>query len=310
MAAQAALLAGRIERKHHRLRRAEAAFRQAIEREPGLIEAHKELVYIYGIQLRKREIDAEFKAISRLTALSHHDLFTWGLTHFTDWDPEIAGELQAAVETDPGDRYSRLALAMLLFDQPEMEGRVKELLAALPPDDPDAAALRVELELVHGRIEEAIALLEEAPRGCPRLARLRGRAALLRHDHVAAVGYFRDALSSEPGDRLAIAELGKALVLTGDRTAAQPYLAKARRLDDVYNLINRVSRPDRENRAPDLTRLGQACEEAGLREEAKGWYALAIAREPLDALAQQGLGRLRDDEARQAVQSSSSMRAR
>ena len=69
MAAQAALLAGRIERRLNRLRRAETSFRTALAPDPGLIEAHKELIYIYGIQLRKREIDAEFKALARLTQL-------------------------------------------------------------------------------------------------------------------------------------------------------------------------------------------------------------------------------------------------
>ena len=155
LAAQASLLAGRIERKQHRLRQAEASFRRALAREPGLIEAHKELIYICGIQLRKQDIDAEFKALSRLTQLSHHDLFTWGLTHFTDWDPGISVELEAAIQADPGDRHSRLALATLLFDHPDAEQRVLAILEPLPCDDPEAAALRVELNLVHGRIEEA-----------------------------------------------------------------------------------------------------------------------------------------------------------
>ena len=294
MAAQARLLAGRIERRHLRFRPAEASFRAAIEREQGLIEAHKELIYIFGIQLRKRELDAEFKALSRLTQLSHHDLFTWGLTHFTDWDPAIATELEQALEIDPDDRHSRLALANLLFDQPDKEGKVLEILEPMPPDDTDAAALRVELNLAHGRIEPAIALLEGEPHGHSRLARLRGRVALLSRDHAAAIRHFREALSGEPYDRVAIAELGKALVLVGDRPVAQEFQTRARRLDDVYNLINRVSRPDRENQVFDLTRLGAACEAAGLREEAQGWYRLAIAREPLDAEAQQGLRRLRD----------------
>jgi tetratricopeptide (TPR) repeat protein len=294
MAAQAKLLAGRIEHRLHRLRRAEELLRQALEREPGLIEAHKELIYIYGIQLRKREIDAEFKALARLTQLTHHDLFTWGLTHFTDWDPGIATELEAALAADPTDRHTRLALANLLFDQPDDEGRVQKILEPLSPDDPDAAALRVEMNLIHGRVDLAIALLEKAPQGHPRLARLRGRAALLRNDYAAAISQFRNALSQEPCDRVAICELGKALVLHGDRLAAETFLARARLLDQVYNLINRVSRPDRENQVPDLTRLGTACEAAGLREEARGWYELAIAREPLDSLAQQGLRRLRD----------------
>jgi tetratricopeptide (TPR) repeat protein len=293
LAAQAALLAGRIEHKQHRLRHAEASFRRALERDPKLVEAHKELIYIFGIQLRKRDVDSEFKALSRLSELTHHDLFTWGLTHFTDWDPGISIELEAAIKADPSDRHSRLALATLLFDQPDAESRVLEILEPLACDDPHAAALRVELCLVHGRIDEANALLDRAPKQSPRLARLRGRAALTRNDHAAAIRYFKEALGDAPFDRVSISELGKALYLAGDRAAAEGYLARARRLDDVYSMINRVSRPNRENEPPDLTRLGKACEAAGLREEAKGWYALAIAREPLDSVAQQALSGLR-----------------
>jgi tetratricopeptide (TPR) repeat protein len=294
MATQAALLAGRIERKQHRLRQAEASFRMVIERQPGLIEAHKELIYIYGIQLRKQDVDAEFKALSRLTQLTHHDLFTWGLTHFTDWDPGISVELEAAIKTDPGDRHSRLALATLLFDQPDAEAHVLAILEPLPCDDPKAAALRIELSLAHGRVEEANAMLDKAPRDNPQLARLRGRAALLRRDHASAIRHFKEALSEAPFDRSSISELGKALILAGDGPSAERYRARARRLDDVYNLINRVSRPNRENQPPDLTRLGKACEAAGLREEATGWYSLAIAREPLDAVAQQALAAMRN----------------
>jgi tetratricopeptide (TPR) repeat protein len=296
MAAQAALLAGRIERRLHRLRRAEKSLRTALARDPGLIEAHKELIYIYGIQLRKREIDLEFKAIARLGHLTHHDLFTWGLTHFTDWDRGIAPDLEAAIEADSDDRHSRLALATLLFDQPDMALKVQQTLEPLPPDDPDATALRIELYLAHGRLEEAQSLLEKASRGGRPLARLRGRAALLRRDPAAAIGHFREALSDLPCDRVALSELGKALLLSGDRPAAEAYMAQARKLDDVYKLINRVSRPDRENDRGDLTRLGNACEAAGLSEEARGWYELAIGQEPFDAVAQQGLRRLHDAE--------------
>jgi hypothetical protein len=189
---------GRIERKQHRLRQAEASLRRALARQPGLIEAHKELIYIYGIQLRKKEIDTEFKALAKLTQLTHHDLFTWGLTHFTDWDPGISLELEAAIQADPGDRHSRLALATLLFDQPDAESRVQGILEPLAADDPEAAALRIEMSLVHGRLDEANALLEKGGQRCPHLARLRGRAALLRNDYHAAIRHFRDCLAMPP----------------------------------------------------------------------------------------------------------------
>ena len=70
-------------------------------------------------------------------------------------------------------------------------------------------------------------------------------------------------------------------------------MTRARQLDEVYNLINRIKRPGSENQPPDLTRLGRACEAAGLLDEARGWYMLAIGRDPLDTEAQQALHRLR-----------------
>jgi tetratricopeptide (TPR) repeat protein len=294
MAARAWLMAGLIERQRHRVRHAEAAFRRAIELAPGLVQAHQELVYLFGMQLRRREVDAEFKALSRLTPLSHHDLFTWGLTHFTVWGPDIADDLESFIAADPLDRYSRLALATLIVDEPEMEGRVARALEPLPGSDPEAAALRIELKLNHGHIDQAVAMLNDAPAGHPALARLRGRVALLRGDHAAAIRHFQDALSAEPYDRVSLSELGKALLLKGDTSAAQGYLSRVKRLDDVYNLINRVRRPNQENQAPDLTQLGRACEAAGLLDEARGWYLLAIGRDPLDSEAQQALGRLRE----------------
>jgi tetratricopeptide (TPR) repeat protein len=294
LAAQGWFMAGRIERQNHRLRHAEAAFRRAIELRPGMVKAHKELVYLFGMQLRRREVDAEFKALSRLTSLSHHDLFTWCLTHFTVWGPDIADDLESFIKADPLDRYSRLALATLLVDAPEMEGRVEQTLEPLPDTDLEATALRIDLRLNHGRVDEAMAMLEAAPAGHSGLARLRGRAALMRGEHLAAIRHFQDALSEEPYDRVSLSELGKALLIKGDKSAAEGYLARAKLLDDVYKLIIRVRRPGKENQAPDLTQLGRTCEAAGLVEEARGWYLLAIGRDPLDSLAQQGLQRLRD----------------
>jgi tetratricopeptide (TPR) repeat protein len=201
-------------------------------------------------------------------------------------------DLQSFIDADPLDRYSRLALAELLLDAPSAESQVQRALAPLTASDSEATALRIELKLNNGHIGEAIAMLRDAQAAHPRLARIRGRVALLRADHAAAVRHFNDALSHEPYDRVSLAELGKALALQQDQQAARRCLTKAKLLDDVYNLINRVSRANQENQLSDLTRLGRACEAAGLNEEARGWYMLAISRQPLDSEAQQALGRL------------------
>ncbi len=67
---------------------------------------------------------------------------------------------------------------------------------------------------------------------------------------------------------------------------------RVRRLNRLYNLIVRVRSPRRENRVSDLAELGKACEDAGLVDEATGLVRPAIAVNPLDDAAQQGLHRL------------------
>ena len=54
LAAQGFLLAGRIERQRNRMRAAEVYFRKALAAEPVLINAHKELIYVLGMQLSAR----------------------------------------------------------------------------------------------------------------------------------------------------------------------------------------------------------------------------------------------------------------
>jgi tetratricopeptide (TPR) repeat protein len=296
-AGQALLLTGRIERQRNLTRAAEAAFRKALACDPGLAEAHRELIYLLGLQLRRREVDAEFKALSRRTPLSHHELYTWGLSHFNFlqnvWTRDTADHLQAFLVADPEDRFSRLALASILLKSLEMEPMVERTLEPLPRSDPEATALRIALNLERGKIEDAVARLKDAPEGSPHLSRIRGQLALRRGDSAAAIRHFREALSDEPYDRVALSELGKALTLRGDRVEAERYLTQARSLDEVYDLLSRIRRPDRENEPADLIRLGRSCEAAGLLDESRGWYLLAISRNPLDSEAQQALLRLK-----------------
>ncbi len=162
IAPQAHLMAGRLYRQLSCLRKAEASFRQALKLKPSLIEAHKELIYILGIQSRRREVDAEFHELARLTQLTHHDLFTWALTHFTEWNPDIVDDLDGFIRADPDDRYSRLAVVELLLERPAVASYIEKILAPLPRADPDAVALRINLALNLGKIDEAEALLVSA----------------------------------------------------------------------------------------------------------------------------------------------------
>ena len=169
IAAQAHLLAGRLWRERHCMRKAEAEFRLAPGLKPTLLEAHKELIYILGIQARRQEIDAEFHALARLTPLSHHDLFTWALTHFTHWSPDIVEDLDGFIKADPEDRYSRLAVVELLLERPgeKVSSYIDQVLKPLAEADPDALALRIEFAFNRGRVAEAERLLTRCGESAP-----------------------------------------------------------------------------------------------------------------------------------------------
>jgi len=79
MAPQARLLAGQSELRRDRVRQAEEWLRAALELNPQLVQAHRELIYIYGMQLRRTELGAEFTALSKLSDLTFDNAFHWCL---------------------------------------------------------------------------------------------------------------------------------------------------------------------------------------------------------------------------------------
>jgi tetratricopeptide (TPR) repeat protein len=291
-ASEARLRQGQIELRRGRARVAEAAFLQAVRLYPGLVQARRELVYIYGMQLRRDALNTQFQALARLGPLSFDDVFLWCLTRGCTWEPaEIVQTLGRFVQADPADRWSRLGL----LDALRQLGRFAEaehLVSALPASDPDARVIRVGLALDQGNVAAAVALLAEGPADHPGLALLRGRMAILHHDGQAAVRHLRAALVGAPDDRDVQFSMGQALRLAGDKQAAEPLLLAASKQDALAALLGRAP-SERERADPTLrVRLGAACEAAHRLPEARAWYELAIAHDPFDRAAQRALHRL------------------
>jgi tetratricopeptide (TPR) repeat protein len=289
MAAQAHLMAGQVELRRHRARFAEQYFRKALQLNPKLVQAHRELIYILGHQLRRTELNAEFLALSQLTELTFDNVFHWCLMRTALWEPSTAlKELLLFVETDPEDRWSRLAIAdnyrrMGLIDDAETA------IAPLPDSDLDALAIRVMLAIDRHQDDKAEQLLASGPAGDPTLAKLRGRLALARRDAPSALRCFQVAHAHAPDDRDALLGLVNALTMIGDDKSAAPLRETAKNFELLNSLVQRAAIPnEREN--PRLLRdLGAACAAAGCDPEARGWYRLATARDPLDIESQQAL---------------------
>ena len=289
MAAQARLMAAQVELRRHRARFAEQYFRKALQLDPKLVQAHRELIYILGHQLRRPELNAEFLALSQLSELTFDNVFHWCLMRTALWEPSTAlKELLLFVQADPEDRWSRLAIAdnyrrMGLIDDAETA------LAPLPDSDLDALAIRVMLAIDRHQDDKAEQLLASVPAGDPTLAKLRGRFALARRDAPSAVRCFQLAYTHAPDDRDALLGLVNALTMIGDDKSAAPLREIAKNFELINSLVQRAAMPS-ERQNPRLLRdLGAACAAAGRDPEACGWYRLAIARDPLDIESQQAL---------------------
>jgi len=294
MGSQARLLAGQIELRRDRARLAEQFFHAALRLDPGRIQAHRELIYIYGMQLRRPELSAEFLALSARTELTPDNVFHWCLLRNNSWEPrEAIATLARYVAADPGDRWSRLALADN-YRRMGLHAEAQSTLASLPQEDPEAIVIRAQTALDRSDQDGAEHLLALGRIDDPVLARLRGRLALSRGDARSASHHFRIADAADPENHETIFGLLSALAITGEQEAALRLRDLARNLERLNTLIHRAAARAARRDPALLRQLGAACEALHRDAEARACYSLAIAADPLDSESQRALFRLRD----------------
>lgn len=288
----ARLRAGRIEVRRGRLRAAEGLFLAALAGAPDAAEPRRELAYLYALQHRLADLDAQLGAISDRGRLDEKMLVFWSRVHSGIWDAARDMEaLERAVAADPDDRRSRLVLAEahLRANRPDA---AEQALAPLPESDADARALRVGIALARGDGAKAESLLSGGPDDHPALARLRGTQALARRDFSGAARHFRSALAADRNDRETLFGLGTALRLLGETAEAEPLLQAARRHDHLGTLVEKIVNKAALDDPTIRRRLGEACAGAGRVGEARAWFRAAIARDPFDEASQRALYRL------------------
>ncbi len=292
VAAHARLMVGQIERRRDRARLAEAAFLAALRLDPSLVRAHRELITIYGIQLRRAEFKAEFLALEKLAPLSFDDVYHWTSLLNNAWDPaDVVETLTRYVAADPLDRHSRIALAEI-FRRMGRHELSESTLAPLAGDDPLANVIRIKIALDLREIERADRLLALGRADDPVLARLRGAEALGCRKIQTAIEQFQIAYAANPDDHEAVFGLWAALELKGDKQKAQPLRAAARNLDRLNSLLQRGRTPSARQDLALIHEFGALCEALHRDDEACAWFHLAIAANPTDKQAQQALFRI------------------
>jgi tetratricopeptide (TPR) repeat protein len=293
LGAQARLMSGTIWLGRARARPAEAALIRAVELDPGQHAARLELIQLYSRQQRFAELEAQFQYLADRDLLDFDYLRYWFMARNVPWDAkDDIDTLQRLVAADPDDHRSRLALSEGL----RRLGRHEEaatILEMVQDSAPGLLAARARLAIDRGELDRAEALLSRDGQGDGVVAQLRGSLALKREDVRAAVRWFRKAYESDPDDRVALSGLATALRLVGRESEAGPLLDRIRVVAELPPLINRISSPDAAKDSDLHRRLGAISESLGRRSEARAWYHRVIARNPLDAEAQQAVFRLK-----------------
>ncbi len=260
MAAQARLEAGQLELRRSRYVAAERQFLEALKLDPKAVKARRELVYIYGMQLRRPELNATFRALAEISAA---DLLR-GLPLVPDPRGELGGVRDRRDPAEvprgrpeptagPGSGWPRGSASCAGSTRP------RRPWPPCPNPTPPARAARVRIALDRGDDQAAESLLAGGPADDLDLALLRGRFALARGDGPEAVRQFRIAYDKAPNLREAVLGLGQALKTTGDLAAAAPLLEEARKHERLGSLVQKAA-VEKNRDDPALMRdLGEAC---------------------------------------------------
>jgi tetratricopeptide (TPR) repeat protein len=294
---EAALIAsrcGELELQRYKFRAAEANLKHALELDASRIDARRRLVMLYAQQGRSAEVNVWAPGLATGERLHFLDLVIWTLARREPLDrAELAEVLGKAIQTDPGDRPSRLALAECL----RRLGRLDEADSTLNPmtaADAEVRCARARIALDRGDEARALTLLDDGlhVQDHPCLARLHGRLALERGDAASAVLHFRAAFEADPDERDTRFGLAQALRLAGQGEAARPHADLVRALDRLEWLVQRARPKDRRNDPARLKAIGDACLGLGRRDEARAWYQLALSHDPENSSLKNALSQL------------------
>ena len=290
LAAQAALWKGRVELSRFRARPMEQALRQALDLDPKLAEARRLLVYLYGTQDRRQDLLDQFAALVDTAPLTFGLINHWCIIHQDVFNEPIKlkKDLEKFVAADPDDHLSRMALAMNERKLTHYD-RADAILGPLSDSNVDALACRAEVAFDRADYAAAERWLAKGPRDHAQLERLRGRLAARQGGRAAALEHFRRSDRLEPNQWET--NYGLAQSLPPDDPAAAELKARRQSQLELEEMLTTLNH----NKSPKIEicrKLATLCETSAYFPEARAWYRLAIALDPLHRQTHLALARL------------------
>jgi tetratricopeptide (TPR) repeat protein len=293
LAGWARLRCGQLERSRLRFRQAEKWLQKVIDLDENSVEARRELVYVYGMQLRRADLHEQLRRLNKLTLLKAKEIWVWCMVRDLAWwhPEEHVPILEKAIEADPEDFRSRIALAEVLRRQGLTDQALSKIEQS-PENRVELRAKRMELLIDQNRMEQVEVMLDQIAVDEPSVAILRGRMAMSKGDPKSAVRFFELAEIAEPGRREIVANLGQASIQAGDSVKGKNLVQMSGKIDSLNNLLLKLEKSIEKTGAETWRELAKACEDAGRVAEARAWQSLIIANNPFDQPAQSAIFRI------------------
>lgn len=265
---------------------AEVALRRALEIDPGLVVAHRDLARLYFRTGRGTEGEREIEAALATAPNDPEVLLLRGIRLLSAGDAEEAATvLSRALEGAPGQPPLQVRILNVLADAELVLGRIdavaerERALTRLLGNEPEVRYVRARLALERQDVERARHELQEAlatDRNFGPAQRLLGAMYTLENQFDLAEMYLRPVVASNPDD------------LYARRLLATVHLARGKPAEALPLLDNIVAK-DEESRQALLTMKGQASLEIGDIARATRFFSEGSREFPDNPLFELGL---------------------
>lgn len=263
--------------RSHRLSAAVQCFQRALRIDPHNAQVHERFSYIYGIAgMTLRAVPHRMAMLCRNQfGPVHLMLLALGPNH-----EENAEAIRGYHAADPDDPLALCAMARLAIREDRAQAAVELLrrVVTAHPDLPEpqawyGALLSEQLDADRARQWERD--LPVSVTANPEVWFVRGILARQRQDLRTAIRCFGEAVRSEPNFQAANFQLAGALQASGEFERAQPFLKRARRLEELVVAV-KMWQISQNQQAP-IERAVKLTTELGLKWEAWGWQRLLNA---------------------------------
>ena len=297
-AATAKFLEGTIALEEHQARTAEALLKEAHRIRPAWIPPLRELLQLYSLQLRDRELTETLEQLQELRPLTPQELATKLLAGRPLLEATLAVQkLEAFTSTDPQDIHSAIALlrSCLVENDDQKATELLKTFASREADSPELQAIRASLQERQGATTLTSPFTAQLPlnqQAATEAWDVALHRAVRNRDTEQALQIAQYLMTQQPFSTTASHALAQAWEHCGNPVAAARQHDVTRHLDQIELLAYRMFRPQAqipEMALPVMLEIADHLQAIERMDDSQQWLQAAGRMMPTDQAVQSRL---------------------